>query len=45
MPATLRAWQDAVDRSGFEADYSRVIRHLEIDAGGEVGSGRGDPPN
>jgi 3-hydroxyisobutyrate dehydrogenase-like beta-hydroxyacid dehydrogenase len=35
-PATLNVWQEAVDRNGFEADLSRVIRHLEIDAGVEV---------
>lgn len=42
VPAALRAWQEAVDRSGFDADYSRVIRHLEIDAGAEVRSRRND---
>jgi 3-hydroxyisobutyrate dehydrogenase-like beta-hydroxyacid dehydrogenase len=35
-PAALQAWQEAVHRSGFDADYSRLIRHLEIDAGVEV---------
>src|SRR5512140_1175999 len=35
-PAALQAWQEAVRRSGFDADYSRLIRHLEIDAGVEV---------
>ena len=35
-PATLQAWQEAVRRSGGDADYSMVIRHMEIDAGVEV---------
>ena len=35
-PATLAAWQEAVDRTGGDADYSMLIRHLEIDAGAEV---------
>ena len=35
-PATLQAWQEAVHRSGGDADYSMVIRHMEIDAGVEV---------
>ena len=35
-PATLQAWEEAVRRSGAQADYSRVIRHMEIDAGVEV---------
>lgn len=35
-PATLAAWQEAVRRSGPEADYAEVIRHMEIDAGAEV---------
>lgn len=43
VPAALRAWQEAVDRSGFDADYSRVIRHLETDAGAEVRSKRRTP--
>lgn len=43
VPAALRAWQEAVDRSGFDADYSRVIRHLETDAGAEVRSQRRTP--
>jgi 3-hydroxyisobutyrate dehydrogenase-like beta-hydroxyacid dehydrogenase len=34
--ATLRAWDEAVRRNGFDADLSRVIRHLEVDAGVEV---------
>lgn len=37
-PAALAAWQEAVDRTGFEADYSRVIQHLEADAGVQVRS-------
>ena len=32
-PATLQAWEEAVRRSGAQADYSMVIRHMEIDAG------------
>jgi len=40
VPAALQAWQEAVDRSGFDADYSRVIRHLEDDAGAQVRSRR-----
>jgi 3-hydroxyisobutyrate dehydrogenase-like beta-hydroxyacid dehydrogenase len=32
-PATLQAWQEAVDRSGPRSDYSMAIRHMEIDAG------------
>lgn len=43
VPAALRAWQEAVDRSGFDADYTRVIRHLETDAGAEVRSQRRAP--
>lgn len=39
VPAALAAWQTAVDRSGFDADYSRVICHLEADAGVQVRSG------
>lgn len=35
-PATLHAWEEAVRRSGAQADYSLVIRHMEIDAGVEV---------
>jgi 3-hydroxyisobutyrate dehydrogenase-like beta-hydroxyacid dehydrogenase len=35
-PATRDAWQQAVDRSGGDADYSMVIRHMELDAGVEV---------
>ncbi len=35
-PATLAAWREAVRRSGPEADYAEVIRHMEIDAGAEV---------
>ncbi len=38
-PAALAAWQAAVDRSGFDADYSRLICHLEADAGAQVRSG------
>jgi 3-hydroxyisobutyrate dehydrogenase-like beta-hydroxyacid dehydrogenase len=34
--ATLQAWQEAVRRTGADADYSMLIRHLEIDAGVEV---------
>jgi len=37
-PATLQVWLEAVRRSGPDADYSMVIRHLEIDAGVEVRS-------
>lgn len=37
-PATLQAWEEAVRRSGAQADYSKVIRHMEIDAGVEVRS-------
>jgi 3-hydroxyisobutyrate dehydrogenase-like beta-hydroxyacid dehydrogenase len=37
-PATLAAWTEAVQRSGAQADYSMVIRHMEIDAGVEVRS-------
>jgi 3-hydroxyisobutyrate dehydrogenase-like beta-hydroxyacid dehydrogenase len=39
VPAALAAWQTAVDRSGFDADYTRVICHLEADAGVQVRSG------
>ena len=39
-PAALQAWQQAVDRSGAQADYSAVIRHMEIDAGATVRSRR-----
>ena len=35
-PATRDAWQQAVDRTGGDADYSMVIRHMEQDAGVEV---------
>jgi hypothetical protein len=35
-PATLHAWKEAVRRSGAQADYSTVIRHMEIDAGVQV---------
>lgn len=35
-PATLHAWEEAVSRSGPDADYSMLIRHMEIDAGVEV---------
>lgn len=35
-PATLQAWEEAVRRSGAQADYSMVIRHMEIDAGVQV---------
>jgi 3-hydroxyisobutyrate dehydrogenase-like beta-hydroxyacid dehydrogenase len=35
-PATLQAWQEAADRTGGQADYSMVIRHMEIDAGVQV---------
>ena len=38
VPAALQAWQRAVAHSGFEADYSRVICHLEADAGVAVRS-------
>lgn len=41
-PAALQAWQRAVDRSGFDADYSRLICHLETDAGVAV---RSPPPS
>jgi 3-hydroxyisobutyrate dehydrogenase-like beta-hydroxyacid dehydrogenase len=37
-PATLAAWQEAVDRVGPEADYSRLIQPMEADAGVEVRS-------
>jgi 3-hydroxyisobutyrate dehydrogenase-like beta-hydroxyacid dehydrogenase len=37
-PATLKAWEEAVRRSGGDEDYSKVIRHMEIDAGAEVRS-------
>jgi len=43
VPAALDAWQRAVARSGFDADYSRVICHLEADAGVAVRS-RAAPP-
>ncbi len=39
VPAALAAWRTAVERSGFDADYSRVICHLEADAGVQVRSG------
>jgi 3-hydroxyisobutyrate dehydrogenase-like beta-hydroxyacid dehydrogenase len=39
-PAALLAWQEAVRRTGFDADYSMLIRHLEADAGVEVRSRR-----
>lgn len=35
-PATLEAWQEAADRTGPQADYSMVIRHMEQDAGAQV---------
>lgn len=35
-PAALAGWQEAVDRSGPDADYSELIRHMEIDAKAEV---------
>ena len=35
-PATLHAWEEAVRRSGAQADYSAVIRHMEVDAGVQV---------
>jgi 3-hydroxyisobutyrate dehydrogenase-like beta-hydroxyacid dehydrogenase len=35
-PAALAAWTEAVRRNGAEADYSRAIRHMEIDAGVQV---------
>ncbi|MBO9513958.1 MAG: NAD(P)-dependent oxidoreductase [Variovorax sp.] len=35
-PATLAAWTEAVRRSGPDADYSEVIRHMEADAGAQV---------
>jgi 3-hydroxyisobutyrate dehydrogenase-like beta-hydroxyacid dehydrogenase len=35
-PAALQAWEEAVRRTGGDADYSMVIRHMEIDAGVEV---------
>lgn len=34
--ATLKVWEEAVRRTGFDADLSCVVRHLEIDAGVEV---------
>jgi 3-hydroxyisobutyrate dehydrogenase len=37
-PATLAAWQEAVARTGGQEDYSKVIRHMEIDAGVQVRS-------
>jgi len=37
-PAALQAWAEAVERSGAQADYSAVIRHMEIDAGASVRS-------
>lgn len=37
-PATLQVWLEAVQRSGPDADYSVLIRHLEMDAGVEVRS-------
>jgi 3-hydroxyisobutyrate dehydrogenase-like beta-hydroxyacid dehydrogenase len=42
-PATLAAWQEAVDRTGFDADYSRLIQHLEADAGVQVRSKKPAP--
>jgi 3-hydroxyisobutyrate dehydrogenase-like beta-hydroxyacid dehydrogenase len=41
--ATCDEWTRAVQRSGPQADYSEVIRHLEIDAGVEVRR-RAEPP-
>jgi 3-hydroxyisobutyrate dehydrogenase-like beta-hydroxyacid dehydrogenase len=41
-PATLRAWEEAVRRTGAEADYSLVIRHMEQDAGVQVRARRKD---
>lgn len=35
-PATLAAWEEAVRRSGPQADYTALIRHMEIDAGAQV---------
>ena len=35
-PATLAAWQEAVRRSGPDADYSMAICHMELDAGVQV---------
>lgn len=35
-PTTLAAWEEAVRRSGPQADYSEVIRHMETDSGVEV---------
>ncbi len=42
VPATLGAWREAVERNGFDADYSCVIRHREVDAGVAVRSRRSD---
>jgi 3-hydroxyisobutyrate dehydrogenase-like beta-hydroxyacid dehydrogenase len=38
VPAALAAWQKAVDHDGMDADYSRVICHLEAHAGVQVRS-------
>lgn len=35
-PVVLSTWSEAVRRSGPQADYSEVIRHMEIDAGAQV---------
>lgn len=37
-PAALQAWMEAVERTGAQADYSEVIRHMEADAGAQVRS-------
>lgn len=37
-PAALQAWEEAVRRCGAQADYSMVIRHMEIDAEAQVRS-------
>jgi 3-hydroxyisobutyrate dehydrogenase-like beta-hydroxyacid dehydrogenase len=37
-PVVLSTWSEAVRRSGAQADYSEVIRHMEIDAGAQVRS-------
>lgn len=37
-PAALQAWTEAVERTGAQADYTEVIRHMEADAGAQVRS-------
>jgi 3-hydroxyisobutyrate dehydrogenase-like beta-hydroxyacid dehydrogenase len=32
-PAALAAWEEAVRRTGFDADYTKLIQHMEADAG------------